>query len=100
MPKFKFQFRRTYTITEGFDREIEAETAEEAQLLADAVAVEANSDSPDDVCEDERGFTEFSSYTAEMLDNQGRPVLLCMLCQEPQFPTPSGITCKNGHGGA
>lgn len=25
---------------------------------------------------------------------------LCLLCGEPQFETPSGITCKNGHGGA
>ncbi len=23
-----------------------------------------------------------------------------MRCREPQFETPSGITCKNGHGGA
>ena len=24
----------------------------------------------------------------------------CSVCKEPQFDTPSGITCKNGHGGA
>lgn len=26
--------------------------------------------------------------------------LLCSVCQEPQFKTPSGAVCKNGHGGA
>lgn len=25
---------------------------------------------------------------------------LCADCKEPQFDTPSGVTCKNGHGGA
>lgn len=25
--------------------------------------------------------------------------LLCSLCKEPQYDTPSGVTCKNGHGG-
>lgn len=25
---------------------------------------------------------------------------LCSVCSEPQFDTPSGATCKNGHGGA
>lgn len=24
----------------------------------------------------------------------------CSICGEPQFNTPSGITCVNGHGGA
>lgn len=24
----------------------------------------------------------------------------CAECGEPQFDTPSGLTCKNGHGGA
>lgn len=27
-------------------------------------------------------------------------VLLCADCGEPQFDTPSGVTCCNGHGGA
>ena len=25
---------------------------------------------------------------------------LCGVCKEPQFETPSGVTCVNGHGGA
>lgn len=25
---------------------------------------------------------------------------LCSVCKEPQFSTPSGLVCKNGHGGA
>ena len=25
---------------------------------------------------------------------------LCSVCNEPQFETPHGTTCKNGHGGA
>lgn len=25
--------------------------------------------------------------------------VICPLCDEPQFQTPSGPTCKNGHGG-
>jgi hypothetical protein len=24
----------------------------------------------------------------------------CSICLEPQYKTPSGVTCKNGHGGA
>lgn len=27
-------------------------------------------------------------------------VTFCSICREPQFNTPAGITCKNGHGGA
>lgn len=26
--------------------------------------------------------------------------LMCSVCGQPQFDTPSGITCGNGHGGA
>lgn len=28
------------------------------------------------------------------------PSPLCSVCQEPQENTPSGMVCKNGHGGA
>lgn len=28
------------------------------------------------------------------------PGSLCTICHAPQFNTPSGITCPNGHGGA
>lgn len=25
---------------------------------------------------------------------------ICLVCREPQYMTPSGVTCPNGHGGA
>lgn len=28
------------------------------------------------------------------------PTEVCSVCGSPQFETPSGVTCKNGHGGA
>lgn len=28
------------------------------------------------------------------------PVTLCSMCNQPQFESPAGITCINGHGGA
>lgn len=34
-------------------------------------------------------------------NEQGNPgVIYCSACAEPQFETPSGVTCLNGHGGA
>jgi hypothetical protein len=32
--------------------------------------------------------------------DQNRSPPLCSVCGEPQFMTPSGSVCKNGHGGA
>lgn len=32
--------------------------------------------------------------------HQSKSTSLCAECGEPQFDTPSGITCCNGHGGA
>lgn len=32
--------------------------------------------------------------------NASGGVIRCSLCLERQFATPSGMTCKNGHGGA
>jgi hypothetical protein len=50
------------------------------------------------------------SAKAEVLDDYGYAIpvsdrsqirlALCCQCREPQFWTPSGFTCKNGHGGA
>jgi hypothetical protein len=67
MPKFKFSITRTYTITEGFEREYEADSLEEAQALADAMAQECNMDCPDDCSEQEGGFTESSDFEADLL---------------------------------
>jgi len=55
MPKFKFSFERDYTIREGFDRVIEADTLEEAQAIADVLANDFNMDCPDDCSESDGG---------------------------------------------
>lgn len=31
---------------------------------------------------------------------EGKPFSICAICGEEQFETPSGVSCKNGHGGA
>lgn len=31
---------------------------------------------------------------------KGQPERLCSICREPQWKTPGGWTCSNGHGGA
>ena len=67
MPKFTFAIRRTYTITEGFDRIYDAETPEQAQAMADAECAEYDMDCPDDCAEDERGFTESSNFGADLV---------------------------------
>lgn len=33
-------------------------------------------------------------------DARRHPTTLCSTCQNPQYNSPSGITCANGHGGA
>lgn len=33
-------------------------------------------------------------------DSVNRKERMCSACGEPQFMTPSGVTCPNGHGGA
>lgn len=48
MPKFTCEFTRTVTQDETFERDYEADTAEEAQAMADEEAEASNSDCPDD----------------------------------------------------
>lgn len=67
MKSFKFNISRTYTITEGFEREFQAETLAEAQALADDCASDSNGDCPDDCNEDERGFSESGDFEAELV---------------------------------
>jgi hypothetical protein len=67
MPVFTFRIEREYTITEGFDREFEANTLEEAEALAEAAALEADMDCPDDCAEDERGYTHLGDFSARRL---------------------------------
>lgn len=62
MPKFKFSFERTYSITEGFDRVIEAPSFAEAEAAASNLAVEFNHDCPDDCSEIESGDTEIGDF--------------------------------------
>lgn len=52
MKKFQVRFVREVTQTDVFYREVEAETAEAAQAIADDIAEEANGDCPDDVVQE------------------------------------------------
>jgi hypothetical protein len=49
------------------------------------------------VCTTARGF--MSPKEREREFRKRKSVRLCVECNEPQFETPSGVTCKNGHGG-
>jgi hypothetical protein len=39
-------------------------------------------------------------FTAQVKKTKKKINFICVDCGEPQFETPSGRTCKNGHGGA
>jgi hypothetical protein len=68
MPKFKFKISRTYEIVEGFEREYEAATVEDARRMADAEAEESNMDCPDDCSEDESGGSRTGDFYAEPVE--------------------------------
>lgn len=72
MPKFRFSFERTYTITEGFERIIDAPSEAEANAAAEIVASQSNMDCPDDCSEIESGHTETGDY--EALPVHAKPV--------------------------
>lgn len=74
MPKFKFTFRRTYTISEGFDRTIEAPSYAEAQAAAANLESEFNHDCPDDCSEIESGYTEIGDFEAHDFNDAPLPV--------------------------
>lgn len=44
------------------------------------------------------------AYLREMEEGEETELLLtgakCSVCRKPQFDTPSGVSCENGHGGA
>lgn len=65
MPKFKIKFSRTYTISEGFERVVEAPSLAEAVAASSGLAQEFNGDCPDDCSEDERGWTEIGCFDAD-----------------------------------
>lgn len=67
MPKFRVWVEREYTITEGFDREIEAETEDQATDHARDLASQSNMDCPDDVSETNGGGECGSFYIATIL---------------------------------
>jgi hypothetical protein len=67
MAEFTFDITREYTITESFRRTITADTLEAAQVLAEVFAFEANNDCPDDLSEDESGFSESTSFEAKLV---------------------------------
>lgn len=58
MPLFRVEFERDYTIREGFERTIEAATAEEARELAVELASHCDGDCPDDIMETGEGGAE------------------------------------------
>ena len=84
MAMFKFKFSRTYTITEGFERIIRADTLAEAQAAADTLAQEFNHDCPDDCSEDERGHTEIGDFDAECESAEVHK------CSEPDYCVVDG----------
>jgi hypothetical protein len=107
MPKFKFSFERTYSITEGFERVIEAPSFAEAEAAAANLAVEFNHDCPDDCSEIESGDTQIGNFeatsspairdTAEAADYVVQPdgqvfaadeALPCQHCGEPRTSNP------------
>lgn len=64
MPKFRFSFERTYSITEGFERIIDAPSEAEAEAAASSLASEFNMDCPDDCSEIESGDTFVGGFSA------------------------------------
>jgi len=53
---------------------------------------------------DERDYVSVEELEALVIlmksSRAGLDAPLCSVCKEPQFETPSGVTCVNGHGGA
>lgn len=44
-----------------------------------------------------QGITVLHAEEPEMVTSTG---LVCAVCRRPQFDTPGGRSCENGHGGA
>jgi hypothetical protein len=92
MAKFKYNFRRTYSITEGFERIIDAPSRAEADAAARNLATEFDDDCPDDCSEDERGDYEIGSFATEF------EIMVLGNC-EPDFHVASDGQCHpyGGH---
>lgn len=80
MPKFKVRIERTYTITEGFDRVIEASGREEALAAGANLCSEFDQDCPDDCSEDERGYTETGDFEVDK-----SPLAAAETTEEPDY---------------
>lgn len=83
------------------DMEAEGEVEEETEEATEEQAAEepvVESPKPP-VSDDDDGL----GLDVEDFDGDAAPTghtLYCSICGEPQFDTPSGLACKNGHGGA
>jgi hypothetical protein len=67
MAKFKFRFERDYTVREGFERIIVANTLAEAEAAASNLAQEFNHDCPDDCTESGQGGPGAGAFDAECI---------------------------------
>ena len=74
MPRFKFSFERSYAITEGFERVIDAPSHAEAAAAAANLCLEFDQDCPDDCSEIERGHTETGDFGASCPPAYRNPV--------------------------
>ncbi len=45
-------------------------------------------------------YSQIVSALEQVLTPKAKTADLCSVCGESQFSTPSGIVCRNGHGGA
>lgn len=62
MATYKFTFSRRVVSHDEFEREIEADTPEKAQALADEIANASNHDCPDDAAPSD--YAEFDDWEA------------------------------------
>jgi hypothetical protein len=74
MKTYRVWFERTYTITEGFDREVKAENFAEAQTLGEDLARGFDLHCPDD-CSETGGYGagEFQIDDIQEIETQETP---------------------------
>lgn len=71
--KFVFQFSREVTVYDGFTRTIEAYTVAQAQQIANEMAVDFDSDVPDDCIELEHMGSDFGQFDANLAPPVDQP---------------------------
>lgn len=62
--------------------------------------IQADSDSFKQNAKAHDTLKEYEALSEQFADKVPRFALKCSVCQELQFDTPSGMVCRNGHGGA